>query len=233
MPTKRGGYWSRAGVKLPSVTTICGRFKESGALIQWAYKQGREHQAREDRGLPAPASLYAQVEDAANVGTLVHGMAEDRVCRRDPWVRFKEATRGWSQENINKAERGFRAFENWLTMTRIEIVYTEAEMVSEALQCGGTLDWIGRLDGTLVLGDFKTSSRVYPEHLVQIAAYREMWNETHPTEQLAPGAHILQFGKDAGDFSHHHYPELEDAIDQFRTWVKSYALDERIKKRAM
>jgi hypothetical protein len=83
-----------------------------------------------------------------------------------------------------------------------------------------------------VLGDFKTSNKVYPEHLAQVAAYREMWNETHPNEQLEPGAHILQFGKDAGDFAHHHYPDLSDAAELFKLYRYAYSRDQDLRKRA-
>ena len=42
MATPKNGYWLN-GKRLPSVTTILGRFKDSGALIKWAYGVGREH----------------------------------------------------------------------------------------------------------------------------------------------------------------------------------------------
>lgn len=44
MATPRAGYRTADGTKIPSVTTILGRFKESGALTAWSYKQGREHE---------------------------------------------------------------------------------------------------------------------------------------------------------------------------------------------
>jgi hypothetical protein len=45
MGTPKGGYFSAAGEKVPSVTTILSRFKDSGGLMFWAYKTGREHEA--------------------------------------------------------------------------------------------------------------------------------------------------------------------------------------------
>jgi hypothetical protein len=35
------GYVNAAGEKIPGTTTIIGRFKESGGLIQWAYARGK------------------------------------------------------------------------------------------------------------------------------------------------------------------------------------------------
>lgn len=50
MPTPRAGYRNAAGEKVPSVTTILSRFKDSGGLIKWAYRQGREHEGLALRG---------------------------------------------------------------------------------------------------------------------------------------------------------------------------------------
>jgi hypothetical protein len=43
MATPSGGYWLD-GKRLPSVTTILGRFKDSKGLMIWQYNQGREHE---------------------------------------------------------------------------------------------------------------------------------------------------------------------------------------------
>src|ERR1039458_3349974 len=42
MPTPKKGYYTKAGVACPGTTTIIGRFKDAGALIGWAYNQGRD-----------------------------------------------------------------------------------------------------------------------------------------------------------------------------------------------
>src|SRR5215831_9760927 len=40
--------------------------------------------------------------------------------------------------------------------------------------CGhaGTADWIGMVAGRLTLGDYKTDGALYPEHMLQLVAYR-------------------------------------------------------------
>lgn len=42
MATPRGGYFTAAGEKVPSVTTILSRFKDSGGLMFWAHGVGAE-----------------------------------------------------------------------------------------------------------------------------------------------------------------------------------------------
>jgi len=56
-------YRTKDGVRVPSVTTIIGRFKESGGLIHWAWALGME------------GKDYRQVRDsAADAGSLAHSM---------------------------------------------------------------------------------------------------------------------------------------------------------------
>ena len=61
MPTQI--YKTKDGKRVPSVTTITGRFKESGGLIWWAWDLGIQ-------GID-----YRKVRDsAADAGTLAHAM---------------------------------------------------------------------------------------------------------------------------------------------------------------
>jgi hypothetical protein len=78
MPTPRKGYFTASGERVPGVTTIIGRFKESGALIQWAYNRGKE-------GL----ELYESRDKAAELGTIVHEMVEAYIKGDDPWAILK------------------------------------------------------------------------------------------------------------------------------------------------
>lgn len=233
MPTQRGGYYTKDGLKRPSVTTILGRYKESSGLIQWAYGRGREHGRKEALGQEAPTHLYDEVGKSADVGTLVHAMAEDYVNQRDPWERWRKESPELPEDGGEKARRAFQAFLDWFGMTRLEIVYTEVPMVSEKLMCGGTMDWIARTqNGELVMGDTKTSNAVYADHIVQVAAYRLLWNETHPDEPLIDAAHVCQFNKEFGDFAHHHYSGLANEEEYFRLLRMAYARDLEIQRRA-
>lgn len=242
MPTPRQGYYSAKDRKrLPSVTTVISRFKDSGALVQWAYGRGQEHERLRWQGEPAPSSLYEESGSAADIGTAVHASAEHYVVElargNAPGIARNEAEEilrraPLSDEQLGKAQRSLSAFFQWCDLTRIEFVHAEVAMVSETLRTGGTLDWIGRLpDGSLVLGDWKTSNAIYGDHIVQCAAYHMLWTETHPDEPLIEGAHVLRFSKAEGDFAHHHFATLENERRQFRLWRESYELDQQIRKR--
>lgn len=227
MPTPAAGYRNAGGLRLPSVTTIIGRFKESGALLKWAYNTGRDHGELSGRGLPAPDSLYAVSKKAADIGTSVHSMVEAFIKGEDP-----EPIRLVSVDP-EKALSGFQAFRAWWDQSRMEVIAQEVLLVSEKHRYGGTPDAIGRMhDGRICLLDWKTSNSVYADHLIQLAAYKQLWDENHPEQPITGGFHLCRFAKEHGDFGHHYYPALDEAWKQFLLYREAYDLDKQLTKRA-
>lgn len=227
MGRPKQGYYNAASDKIPGTTTIIGRFKESGGLIQWAYKSGREHERLVAQGKAAPRHLYDVVQAAGDSGTIAHDMIEAAILGTtyDPPVNTPD-------DVLCKARNAFAQFLEWREQTRIEIVATERAYVSEALQFGGTVDAIGRdLKGRIVLLDWKTSGAVYSDMLIQLAAYALLLEECAP-EWTPQGFHLLRVAKESADFAHHFYGELDDAKEQFRLLRRAYELDKRLSKRA-
>ena len=218
------GYYNAAGDKLPGTTTICGIAKESGGLIQWAYKQGREHERLIAQGKPAPRHLYDVVDRAADIGTLAH-----ECCEAD--IRGIELPQ-IPEDKREQVMTAFGQYLTWKNQTRLKIVASEVPLVSERHQFGGTLDFVCEIDGQLCLGDFKTSSAVYPEMLIQLAAYRQLWNENNPEKQITGPSHLLRISKEHADFAHHSYGDLSDAWETFLHLRAIYDLQARLKKRA-
>jgi len=219
MPTPKSGYFTKDGIKVPGTTSIIGRFKESGALLRWAYKRGKD-------GL----ELYESRDKAAELGTIVHEMVEEYIRGGNPYNVVPTAITLEDQAQIVSA---FEAFEEWFESNKFQIVEQEVQLVSEIHKYGGTPDAIAiDAKGRLVLLDWKTSDGVYSDHLVQLGAYRMLWNETHPDNQLTGGSHLCRFAKTNGDFAHHFFPDLTDAERQFVLFREAYDLDKRLKKRA-
>lgn len=218
MPTPTKGYFTADGKKVPGTTTVIGRFKDSGALIYWAYNRGKE-------GL----ELYESRDKAAELGTIVHEMAELYGNGLDPHLAIPT---GLSSEDTTSIMSAFGAFEEWFEGNRFEIVSQEMQLVSEIHKYGGTPDAIARDGkGRLCLIDYKTSDGVYSDHLVQLGAYRILWNETHPDNPLTGGSHLCRFAKQHGDFAHHFFPDLSSAERQFLLFREAYDLDKELKKR--
>lgn len=229
MPTPRAGYRVADGTRVPSVSTIISRFKDSGALMKWAYTTGRTHGYLEGTGKIAPTSLYEVSGKAADIGTAAHAMVEATIAGHDPSDR--EEYLALSDEDRGKAANAFGMYVQWAAQSKLVIVAQEMQLVSEKHRYGGTPDAIGSIDGELCLVDWKTSNGVYSDYLLQLAAYREAWEENHPDQPLTGGFHLCRFAKEYGDFAHHYYRELDEALEMFLLLRRAYEIDRRLRDR--
>lgn len=179
-------YQTKDGIRCKGVTTIINNLGwNKQVLMAW---QRRMALAGEDPD--------AVLKDAGHIGTLAHHMCESDI------KGVKANTEDYSAEQIAKAENAFLGYLGWKEMTKPEYVAVELKMVSEKYRVGGTTDFIARINGSLVLGDWKTSKGIYPEMTVQLAAYRKMYLELQPKAKIE-SAMILKLDKNSGSFSHH------------------------------
>lgn len=214
----RGGgrpakYLLADGTPVSGVTTILGRFKDSGALLQWAFKQGKS----------GAATLYEKRDEAADVGSLIHAMVEADI-HAEPLPAIPE-------QHAAKCKSGFAAWRIWREDRALEIVATEVPLVSQRHRFGGTIDAIGRDRRGLCLLDWKSSNGVYAEYALQLAAYRVLWEENHPDQPITGGFHLARFGKEHGDMEHRYWPDLTEAQEEFLLLVRAYELDKRLRER--
>lgn len=214
-----GGYRNKAGKRVPGVTTIIGRFKDSGALMYWACEQGKAIERGEI------SALYDKRDAAAEAGTLAHSMVEAHIRRDSP-----PDTSMYPVEVVKQAKQGYQNYLNWATINKMEVVEQEVALVSEKYQFGGCLDCI-LVDGQRALGDWKTSNGIYQDHIIQVAAYKVLWEENFPSKPITGGYHICRFAKEHADFTHHFWSELDDAWEQFKLFRAAYEIDKRLKKR--
>jgi hypothetical protein len=198
------------------VTTIISRFKVTGALIHWAWTQGKE------------GKDYRETKQAAaDAGTLAHTMVEHDIYGQT----FDET--GINPEILTAAKGAYEAYKEWKGQTNLKIAEAEMPLVSRTFRYGGTLDAI-IVGGKLSLGDWKTSNGIYADYLLQLAAYDILWCENFPDKKLEGGFHLLRFSKqqNPGDpisFSHHYWSQLDVAKEQFLLLLAAYKLDKRVK----
>lgn len=222
MPTPKQGYFLKDGTKVPGTTTILGRFKDSGGLMHWAFKQGQAGKSH----------LYEEAEKAADIGTVAHAMVEKHIHGMqdgDIAAYCMEALP--DPEMQEKAFSSYRAFHAWEKNFAVEWIETEIPLVSEKYRYGGTLDALAIIGNELCLMDFKTSNSVYSDYLVQLAAYGNLVTECRGVE-LAGGFHLLRFSKENADFAHHRFADLSEAWRQFQLFREAYDIDKVLKKRA-
>ena len=87
------------------------------------------------------------------------------------------------------------------------------------------------IGGKLAIVDIKTSNAIYRDYLLQVAAYKQLWEENNQDKPITGGFHILRFSKENGDFSHHFFPKLSEAWEMFLHLRMAYDLDNELKKR--
>lgn len=216
MGTQKGGYFLKDGTKVPSVTTVISRFKDSGALIWWAWnegKEGRDYRDTRDR--------------AASAGTMAHALVEAHIHKQPRPLIFDDL----DTTVIARAEKAFAAFLEWAQQTNLQVTHTEMPLVSEQYKFGGTFDAI-LLGNRRAMGDWKSSNGVYGDYLVQLAAYGQLWRENFPDQPIDGGFHLLRFDKTYGDFVHHWWGELDKQLRQFLIYREAYELDKETKARA-
>ena len=98
MPHPKNGYKLENGQKVPGVTSVIGRFKDSGGLLYWAFEQGKLCERGEI------SSLNDKRDESADAGTLAHALVEAHI-KGDPLPLLPD-------DDIGKqAQQGF---ENYL-----------------------------------------------------------------------------------------------------------------------
>ena len=218
MSRPAGGYKNAAGKRIPGVTTITGRFKDSGALIAWANRIGLEGQE------------YGTVLEAAgDAGTCCHAMIEQ------DWHGTIFDRSKWDETVLKKADHAYLAYLEWKEQTKLTVVKPELSLVSERYQFGGTIDAV-MVSGRLNLGDYKTSNGIYSDMLIQVAGgYALLWEEHYPDEPLQ-GMDLIRFSKPKGtddpiSFHHSHWSAEIFTVckDQFILFRRAYELDKQIK----
>jgi hypothetical protein len=189
--TTRGRFYVIEGVKYPSVTTILSAINKP-ALVPWAANRERDKVATAAADLyaawaaqtvrpPLPRSAYLAtlhaalgpvraheqlLEVAGDVGSQTHRLIEWAIRTR------LGAVAGPEPIVCAEAQHGFQVFDTWAASVRLKPVLVERVVHSVAHGYAGTLDLLARVHGKLVTIDFKTGRAVYPEALLQNAAYR-------------------------------------------------------------
>ena len=226
MPTPKSGYFLKSGRQVPGTTTILGRWKESGGLLQWAGKTGY------DQGVAGlPYNLYAKRDEAGDVGTYIHALVEWHLEGEDPETKPAPDS-SLDTEAVNTGLRGYGNFLNWEKQNNLFVMSWEKPLVSEKYAFGGTPDGIFHLANAdkVDLGDWKSGKRVYADTLLQIAAYILVWEENFPDQPIG-GAHVVRFSKSFGDFEHRYFEDLEKEKIQFLRLREAYDADKELRKR--
>ena len=192
------------GQFVPGVTTIL-KVIDKPALLHWNMKVMRDY------WLTAVSSGRTDFKDihreswtaskkiskaAADIGTNVHKYAEHF---------FKGLP--LPELLTDEAKRGAEAFHKWHDSHTIKLLASERKVMSLEHYFAGTCDLIAEIDGEYCVGDFKTSSGIYPEMRMQTAAYQQAIQEEKGMKVDARW--IIRFDKKTGEFEAKRFADFD------------------------
>lgn len=203
-------YRNKSGAIVPGVTTVIALLAKP-ALVPWAWKLGMQ------------GKDMNKVRDlAADIGTATHYMVECMLKGEEPdWTHTTPYV-------VECAEKMMPAFRSYLDNNPAETLASEEQVVSEKWQYGGCIDWVAipNLTGLVTLRDIKTSAGIYDEYRIQLAAYKEAWNEIHPDRPIE-AVEALHLDKRTGLLTVHPMDNLADEFDIFKHLRAIYVLQKR------
>jgi hypothetical protein len=225
----------KCGDQHPSITTILDVIS-SPALMGWMAKNGtaklnildqvcQEQFKHLDPNMDYPAMRRSAEErwklkedtafwksgketgaEAADYGTMAHAWIEAHLHGKDVSL---EALPMPAQNAVNE-------YLKWEKEHKLETIKTEETFYNCRLNYAGTCDWIGKLDGQLSLGDWKTSTGIFFNYIIQGWGYA-LADETQNAERLYGQMFIGRFGKDGSSevrtFRRNDFPGIEVARD--------------------
>jgi len=155
----RISYKNSNGFKLESVTTIIGNNLgwNKNVLLAWQareFKEGRDPTKKKDK--------------AADIGSVCHHYID---CEHKGINVLDSYKKEHDLDSLIIAEKCVEEYRNKIQSLGLVPVDSEKSLVSNSYGYGGTIDLRYLIDGTLVLGDIKTSPHIYGEYLVQVGAY--------------------------------------------------------------
>ena len=142
--------------------------------------------------------------EAADYGTLAHAWLESH-------LKGVSVDLGALPE---PARNAVNAYLKWQEEHHLETIKTEETFYNCRLNYAGTADWVGKLDEELSLGDWKTSTGVFFNYVIQGWGY-VLADETQNADRLYRQIFIGRFGKDGSSdvrmFKRNEFPSIEDA----------------------
>lgn len=122
--------------------------------------------------------------EAQDMGKMVHKFCEEWIAGKNPKLPYNAEVKNSCQQ-----------FLKWVDENEIEFLESERVVYSKSLNYAGTADFICKIDGMTLLGDFKSSKAIYDEYFFQTASYTQAYLEEFPKKKI-DGNIIIRLGKD-------------------------------------
>ena len=166
------------GSQVPGCTSISALFSEDGWKFAWPPKlMGEKLLACLKSGVIIGESHIKEAKNAwrekrdksADTGTKGHEIIEYVIKQRMRGEQFPYVTHHEYEEISGEVANILDQFFLWEIETKPEWLASELQVASETHKFAGILDALARIDGKIVLIDFKTSSGIKDEYNIQLA----------------------------------------------------------------
>jgi hypothetical protein len=165
------GRYQLDGKPLTGCTTICN-MQNKPFLVDWAAKEAyldARGRTPEDIDSIIKRKDYAHKHTAkhsTDKGTIAHAFVEEFI---KSYLVYKEYFPKISEdEEVNTS---IQRFYKWAIDNKVEFVGTEISVYSRKHWFAGSFDFICKINGKLLLGDFKTSKQIDDTYFAQGAGY--------------------------------------------------------------
>ena len=188
-------YYAKDGEEVPSVTTVIGNNLgwNKNMLIAWTKKKALKEGIDSD----------TIVKESSEIGTLTHYLCENKINNTIPDIS------PYSKDHLIKAKNGYLGFCDWEAFWKpTRYVHSEISLVSERYRFAGTIDIIAEKAGGVHLLDLKTSNHIHPEMVIQLAAYKRLYEEIYKVPILSQS--IIKLSKDSPEYGFYPVDIQED-----------------------
>lgn len=217
---------------LTGVTTILGVLAKP-MLIQWSANMAVDYIKNnaknvefgigkiqwEELLVEAKTAHRRKKEEAGAKGTSVHSEVENLV------AGLISTNKGVLKGDESSTNPQVQHFIDWAVKNKVKFLESEKQLYSKELFLGGIVDLVLEIDGEVWVGDIKTGSGIYPEHMAQCAGYELMIQEMG-FDRPIKGHIILNLKKD-NTFQEKRSVSTEDAKRFFLACVECYRLQEK------
>lgn len=204
----------------------------------------------EQHVLASKSAHKDKLDEASNIGHLAHNWIEQYItaCLQSNLTR-----KAYLFNNLPLQEQAAnccRAALSWMDDHNIRWISTEKKIYSLMFGYAGTMDGLCWVDSCqdpkccrenfidrLSVADWKTSNELYPEYLLQTAAYMQAYMEEFPEERVVD-RWVIRLGKEDAKFDPWHLygsdfdEDLEAFLDTLHLTRSIKVVRERMKDRA-
>lgn len=185
-----------------------------------------------------------KLDEATNVGKIAHAWIEEYIHASmipdiEQAIAAKTSIFGKLPDDPQAANCCLAAI-NWMDNHTIRWIHTEKKIYSREYRYAGTMDGLclanscnnpncckSYFSDALTLADWKTSNALYPEMLLQTAAYQNAYSEEHGV--FITHRWVIRLGKEEAQFEPWHIDSLTDHRMDFEAFRDALALTRSIK----